>query len=728
MRSDDKISQATHKLVDDRDVIGHILGGKYQVLARIGQGGMGAVYRVRQVFFNRDMALKMLDSARVADAVQLRRFQQEGIAANSLNHPSLVRVHDVGLLDNGQPYLVMDLVEGETLADYLKRNGPMPLKDISSVFAQTCFGLSYAHGENVIHRDIKPGNIMLVKGMQLDTEGSVKIVDFGLAKIAGESEGIQELTRTGEVMGSPIYMSPEQCSGGKIDYRSDIYSLGCVLFEALTGTPPLIGETALRTMMLHQTERAPTLKEASLGREYPAGLERIVATMLAKSPRDRYEDLGIVAHELSAVCTGSDLAEEPKQPKPKRPMPTLSLTRLNLALVLLLTNALAIGLTIAVTNFSFRQQRRAATAPQGEQESRTSSPPKQPSLSDPVGNALVNGLAADSSWTSKDEPPPETQTPHEYQPPIISTIVSKGGIKMRQFNFPKSPIGMVTNSWQGTFRWQSHADSAFAPISGIAESIQDYPASVPLTLDINLLKFPNLLKHGDVYSKIGPNEFAGLMLNGCPLSDGDQLIKEQTFLRDVMKQAINWKSLQAIGFRYFDLRAEDAAAIDTMESLETLELDDSTVADQALKNSQFMQRVRYVFAHGADTEELARAAQGSKNLYAVAFNQCDCSAKTFEYLRGCSVQKITVAQPNINDDLIKAIANLHGPVMERINCPSLTASQVKVLLHSSTLQTLCVTKETLQTAQAAGIVDRRLIGATTVKQNDPLIPDIGNAP
>jgi hypothetical protein len=446
--------------------------------------------------------------------------------------------------------------------------------------------------------------------------------------------------------------------------------------------------------------------------------------MLAKSPRDRYEDLGVVAHELSAVCTGSDRALEPKQPKPKKPMPTFSMTRLNLALVLVLTNALAIGLTIAVTNLSFWQQTRASTAPQRQQEAHKSSPLRHAPPADPVGNAIVNGLSSESNWTSQDEPssPSEAQAPPEYQPPIISTIVTKGGMKMREFKFPKSPIGMVTTLWEGILSSQSKSKSA--PISGVADSTQDYPIDVPLTLDISLLKFPDLIKHSDVYAKIGANEFAGLMLNGCPLSDEDRSKQEQTFLRDVLQQAAKWKSLQGLGLRYFDFGAEDAAAIDKLGSLQVFEMDDSTFADdQALKNSQFLRRVHYIFGHAVKTEELARAAQGSKNLNAVAFNKCDCSAKTFEYLRDCPIQKITISQPNISDDLIKEIASLHGAILENIGSPDMTAAQVKVLLHSSTLKCLWVSHETMQLARAAGIVDPRLLEKPTAKENNTVIQD-----
>jgi serine/threonine protein kinase len=227
----------------------------------------------------------------------------------------------------------------------------MSLKDINNVFAQACFGLSYAHNERVVHRDIKPSNIMLLKDLRFDTEGGVKIVDFGLAKIATENEDVQSLTRTGEVMGSPIYMSPEQCSGGKIDYRSDIYSLGCVLFEALTGTPPFIGESALRTMMLHQSEKAPTLKEASLGKDFPSGLERIVAKMLAKSPSDRYRDLGVVAHELAHACTGSDRVLEPKTPTADKDAHKISLTWPRLLLMIAVSNLFFCSATFLVVHW-----------------------------------------------------------------------------------------------------------------------------------------------------------------------------------------------------------------------------------------------------------------------------------------------------------------------------------------------------------------------------------------
>lgn len=169
-----------------------------------------------------------------------------------------------------------------------------------------------------VHRDIKPNNIMVLDGVPLGTEGSVKILDFGIAKLTQHDGGeIQALTKTGEIFGSPIYMSPEQCTGEKTDYRCDIYSLGCVIFEALTGTPPFVGESALSTMMMHQTGIIPTLKEASLGTNFSPELERLVHTMLSKNPDERYRDLGVAAQDLAAIKNG-DLTNFSLQAKPNR--------------------------------------------------------------------------------------------------------------------------------------------------------------------------------------------------------------------------------------------------------------------------------------------------------------------------------------------------------------------------------------------------------------------------
>ncbi|HEY9683698.1 MAG TPA: protein kinase [Oculatellaceae cyanobacterium] len=282
-----------------------LIGGRYRVLSQLGRGGMGLVYKVEQVFIKKEFALKTIDKHFLSEAVILR-FRQEAKAAFALQHPNIIAVNDFGVLEDQTPFLVMELVNGETLADRIKRQGAQPISEAVPMFIQVCQGLAYAHACRIVHRDIKPSNIMLPRGVPIGTESSIKLVDFGLAKFThrGDSE-LQALTRTGEIFGSPAYMSPEQCSGGKIDHRSDIYSLGCVMFETLTGTPPFVGDNALNTLLQHQNAPPPTLKEGSLGGTYPHQLEAIVSRMLAKAPEKRYESLNTVAHELAMLQEAS---------------------------------------------------------------------------------------------------------------------------------------------------------------------------------------------------------------------------------------------------------------------------------------------------------------------------------------------------------------------------------------------------------------------------------------
>ena len=305
---------------------GEMVGGRYQVISRLGKGGMGLVYRVKQILLNKEFALKTIDKGCMSD-MAVRRFQQEARTSFSLRHPNIIAVNDFGVLDDQTPFLVMELVNGETLGERLK-TGCLTLEQAVPIFLQVCAGLEYAHECGIVHRDIKPNNIMLRKGLPPGAEGSIQILDFGIAKFTEREGGeIQALTRTGEIFGSPLYMSPEQCAGLAIDQRADVYSLGCVLFESLTGTPPFMGENALSTMMKHQTEPAVTLKQASLGSEFPQAIEDIVATMLAKSPDARYQNLDMVAHDLRALKRGESISHTTGSVQPVRREATISMGR-----------------------------------------------------------------------------------------------------------------------------------------------------------------------------------------------------------------------------------------------------------------------------------------------------------------------------------------------------------------------------------------------------------------
>jgi hypothetical protein len=294
-----KLPPTTVFAVDD------IIAGRYKVVALLGRGGMGCVYRVQQIFLRKEYALKTLSPTDAGTKAETswRRFQKEAQAASALDHPCLIKVHDFGT-DDGQPFFVMDFFDGETLSERIKREGALTLETAIAVFSKICQGLSYAHSQGIVHRDIKPSNIMISRGTSLE----VRIVDFGIAKF-NDTEDIDliSLTKTGEVFGTPYFMSPEQCMGKSTDHRSDIYSLGCLIYESLTGAPPFFGANALMIMMQHQNDNVPSLKEASLGKSFPESLDSVIAKMMAKEPEQRYQDLLAVSADLERIRQGKEV-------------------------------------------------------------------------------------------------------------------------------------------------------------------------------------------------------------------------------------------------------------------------------------------------------------------------------------------------------------------------------------------------------------------------------------
>ncbi len=281
---------------------GAIVEGRLEVQSLIASGGFGSVYKVRHIVMNKTLALKTLHPVVKSDKT-IHRLKRESVAIAKLDHPNIVHAMDFGLIDGTIPYIVMEYVEGRTLAESLK-GPPLSVDAALKLFIPLCEALAYAHDQGVIHRDIKPGNIMLSPDEKDSSSVIPKIVDFGIAKLTfGEDAGLT-LTQTGDIFGTPLYMSPEQCAGTSVDHRSDIYSLGCILFETLTGAPPISGNTPLETMMRHASGEVPSLKEASLGKEFPPALEVTVARMLAKDVRQRYQSCYEVANDLRLILKG----------------------------------------------------------------------------------------------------------------------------------------------------------------------------------------------------------------------------------------------------------------------------------------------------------------------------------------------------------------------------------------------------------------------------------------
>lgn len=265
------------------------LSEKYEFLGETGRGGMAVIYKAKNRATGRMVAIKKLIAATLTETAFLR-FQQEAKAITSLRHPNIIMVHEFGVAEDGEPYMVMDFIEGSNLGQLIKDKGHLTVEESMHRFIQLCDALQHAHSAGVLHRDLKPGNVMLSS-----TDGSfadARLVDFGIAKLmAQEGEEAEKLTMTGQLFGSPPYMSPEQCRGFELDARTDIYSMGCVMFEALTGKVPIRGETILETIMMQVSQAAPSMKEVRPDLEFPTILEAIIAKTLAKDAADRYQSM-----------------------------------------------------------------------------------------------------------------------------------------------------------------------------------------------------------------------------------------------------------------------------------------------------------------------------------------------------------------------------------------------------------------------------------------------------
>jgi eukaryotic-like serine/threonine-protein kinase len=274
--------------------------GPYEILAPIGSGGMGEVYRAKDDRLGRTVAVKVLPPSFTADRDRLQRFAQEARAAATLNHPNIVSVFDVGDGSAELPYVVSELLEGETLRDRL-RTGPLSVRKSIDYALQIAHGLAVAHEKGIVHRDLKPENLFITE------DGRAKILDFGLAKLtAPESSGngadaptVQAVTEPGLVMGTVGYMSPEQVRGKPADQRSDIFAFGAILYEMVSGKRAFHGETAADTMSAILKEDVPELSETA--RNVPPGLERIVRHCLEKSPTQRFQFAGDLAFDLEAL-------------------------------------------------------------------------------------------------------------------------------------------------------------------------------------------------------------------------------------------------------------------------------------------------------------------------------------------------------------------------------------------------------------------------------------------
>lgn len=311
--------------------VGTIFDDKYRIIELIAIGGTSKIYKAKHLTLDRDVALKVLQGGQEITQAQIRRFQREAQAAIGLVHPNIVRVYDFGV--SPQPYIVMEYIQGKTLAKLVQEKSAIAIDCALPYFVQISEAMSQAHRAGLIHRDLKPSNVIV------DEESNeAKVIDFGLVKDFVDDT---QHTRTGEMLGSPAYMSPEQCKGEELDARSDIYSLGCVIYEVLTGKAAFSGDSVVECMFKHLEGPVPSIKKALSGFKHAGGLDRTIANCLAKEPEQRYQSMEELRKDLVTTKSGHGRRVKSRQKvnKSKLVLRALQLTMLAVALTAVIVPA-----------------------------------------------------------------------------------------------------------------------------------------------------------------------------------------------------------------------------------------------------------------------------------------------------------------------------------------------------------------------------------------------------
>ena len=297
-----KIDQTDTVGANADPLVGSFVGDRFLVREKLGEGGMGVVYRAEQTAINRVVALKVLHANLTQDRSLHARFQNEAAASSRLNHPNTITVYDFGQTESQSLYIAMEYVDGKSLDDEIRMIGAMDYHRACRLAIQMCGSLADAHQNNIVHRDLKPENVMLCK--RGEEEDFVKVLDFGIAKIMEDdgTDQVKALTKTGMVFGTPQYMSPEQIRGEKVDHRSDIYSMGVIVYQMLTGVLPFVADQPMGVLSKHLVDKPPSLNKTNPNARVPSEVEAVVMAALEKEPGKRPQTMKELADRLAAAA------------------------------------------------------------------------------------------------------------------------------------------------------------------------------------------------------------------------------------------------------------------------------------------------------------------------------------------------------------------------------------------------------------------------------------------
>lgn len=618
---------------------GTLIEGKYKVLSMIGKSELAIVYRVEHIHKQKEFALKLFEPE-FSDS-QIQRFQNDAKEISVLEHPNIEKLTDFGVIDGKQPYYVSELTDGTTLSDYLSRCGRLTYDDIFGVFIPLAWALQDAHEKGIFHRNVKPSNILLV-GEQ--GNWSCKLLDFATGKLSeGGRKPRAQFIRSNV---NPQYVSPEQFTAKKTDQCSDIYSMGCSLFEAITARPPFACTTNEEAKTLHSEGKVPSLKEASLGRDFPDALEHIVLTMLEKDPQRRFSSASQIAENLMRLKLSKQLRIKPK-PKRKRD---------RIFWFALLGAFGAAGLTVLM--FSLAQVKETKT--------------HQIQL-----NVYNSSTSFNSPLTGPSEEEFNREEVDAGRQMFLQSKRNEQGQEFRNYEFPRFRIGILTDPssknievignqtliWKGPWK--------FRPIESIFENC---PAAI---------------------ERFGDDELKAIRFNNC--SDK---------FKDVLKDLGRFQYLDELSFESVRLNESDLKKVEKLSGLKSLGILSTTLSPAELSKSPLLRQIEMLkIGEMSDIGALLEALIKSDNLLKLSIRGCELSNRDYRRIASIPNLQSLAIQMSLTIDK-KQIENLalakHLRHLDLQNC-HLPHDTIRSLGHLRKLESLTLSRGSVDAEQQSAI-------------------------
>lgn len=658
-----------------------IVGNSYRIKGLLGQGGMGTVYRAEHIIIGKEFALKMLSPEKVTQE-NWNRFLAEGKSISMLDNEHIVKIFNMGIDKTGVPFYVMELLDGFSLQDLIKTRQVPDLQGVLGIFIQTASALNYAHSKGIIHRDVKPSNIMLLDpGMRSAKAGILTpshhamLVDFGTAKVLTLT-GIerQSLTAGGQVFGTPFYMSPEQCVGERLDNRSDMYSFGCALFETLCGRPPFVGSSAMETVLMHLQHSPPTLTEAS-GNVYSAELEALVHRLLQKNRDFRYQNMGQVQQELERISRNKSIAAtakaigfEKRQEETTHTVTTHTNKAIGKPGFLGKTNAYtasAIILLAVLMTIRLLLQLQTVYSPNGSEKHH---------------NATVQSSApASISNGESEESPPE---PSQKQLRELSLYIDSGKkIEITISKDLKTNIIHCPPFQIGEFRFTStneNCTEAYISKDGVkAKGEVTVPSNFSIILKLGRSDANLVWSRPEVLKCFGPAVISGISL---------QSNSYRAYGDEILKSIASWKHLKFVELDEVGLAEEGLKAVDAHPELIYFSCHGTTISAEQLARCTFPKRVIFIrLKHFQNLDALFKSFDTDTKLRTLYLRSCGTilSPASTNALEQCNnLSFIELYDCVVDDRLLRAINR--NPNIKRLRiwrCKGLTDQCISTIAH-----------------------------------------------